>query len=260
MSNEEPRAKKTLNGRVLAIILLVVFGPIVGAVILRIFVVEAFKVPAGSMMPTLYVGDHMFVGKGNKKPERGEVIVFRYPENPSQDFVKRIAATSGDELVVVDGRPVVNGKLAPQCYVGPLSVEGTTQQLYLEKLGGRVYGVLRSRRTNEETCSATTDCAGSETCSFGVCANQVQGPYLVAPGEFWVLGDNRDNRHDSRMWKDGVGAGVPLDNVIGRPLWLYFSAIAGRSGVDVQGLPIVSDPSLTRAISQCATELAGKDL
>ena len=111
MGNEETRAPKKLNRLVLAIILLVVLGPIVGAVILRIFVVEAFKVPAGSMMPTLYVSDRMFVSKGNKKPERGEVIVFRYPENPSQDFVKRVAATRGDTLEVVDGRPVVNGKL-----------------------------------------------------------------------------------------------------------------------------------------------------
>ena len=200
----------------------------------------------------------MFVRKWIKKAERGDVVVFRYPENPSVDFVKRVVAVGGDDIEVLDGRPSVNGKLARQCYVGPFTMEGRTQELYLERLGDRVYGVLHTRKIDEQTCSGSEGCASPLQCHQGLCVESVQGPWRVPQNELWVLGDNRDNSHDSRMWSHGEGRGVPLENVIGQPSFLFFSQAQGRAGKDVGGPPLLggNQSSLAPELEKCVTELS----
>ena len=234
-----------------------VMGPILAAVVLRVFVVEAFKIPSGSMTPTLEVGDHLLVTKGDKTPLRGEVVVFEYPENRTQDFVSRVAAVGGDTLEVLDGRPVVNGVLAPQCYVGKQTVGGNTRELYIEKLGGVLHGALHTVRSGDKSCSTSDDCA-NQSCNHGICVTKAQGPYTVAPGEFWLLGDNRDNSHDSRMWNGTKGAGVPLDHVVGKAWFLFAATSAGRAGGNVQGLPRLGgdDAGLQSSIDKCVAELS----
>ena len=120
--------------------------------ILRVFVVEAFRLASGSMQPTLEVGDRILVNKRDAVPRRGAVVVFRYPENPSTNFASRVVAMAGDELEVLDGRAVVNGVVAPQCYVGPYTTSRGVGELYLEKLDGVVYGVLHNAKFDEERC------------------------------------------------------------------------------------------------------------
>ena len=108
---------------------LIVGLPAVAFVALRISHI-AYKIPAGSMMPTLQIGDHMFARRSfGADPRRGEVIVFAFPENKRQDFVKRVIAVPGDTLEVIDGRPVINGLLVPRCRVGAYTDNGRKVEL-----------------------------------------------------------------------------------------------------------------------------------
>ncbi len=228
------------------------------ALVLRFFVIEAFKIPTGSMIPTLMVGDHIFVAKyaygpllprssarlySRLPPKRGDVIVFKYPENVTQDFIKRTIAVPGDLLEVVDGRPVVNGFVVPNCYVGKLeTLPGARGHLYVEYYSDKAYLTLFNEKQDETRCDVDADCFGGKQCRAGVCG-MVQGPYKVMPNEVWVLGDNRDNSHDSRAWHGGLGAGVPFENIKGRAMFVWWSwdpregFAPDRLAVNVMGLP-----------------------
>lgn len=248
---------KSRTRLVIWIVLIATLGPIVAAIVIRIFIMEAFKVPAGSMMPTVFVGDHLFVSKSHTTATRGAVFVFKYPENPAQDFIKRVAAVGGDTLEEIDGRVVVNGVVAPQCHVGPFLSEGMPQELYLEKNGDHVYGVLHARRAGEQACQADADCASPERCLHSLCITEQRGPYTVKQGEFWVLGDNRDNSHDSPRWAGGKGMGVPVGMGVGEAMFVWFSTIDGRVGLNLQGLPRLDgrNAGLQSELDRCAAEL-----
>jgi signal peptidase I len=244
------------------------------ALILRFFVIEAFKIPTGSMIPTLMVGDHIFVAKyaygpllprsdsrlySRLPPKRGDVIVFKYPENKAQDFIKRAIALPGDTLEVIDGRPIVNGLLLPNCYVGKLDVTlGARGHLYLEYYGDAAYLTMFNERQQEGRCDQDLDCPGGDQCRAQFCG-AVQGPYRIMPGELWVLGDNRDNSHDSRAWQGGIGAGVPLGNIKGRAMFVWWSwdqhdgLKFDRLAVNVMGTPTLprGAEALEPALQQC---------
>ncbi len=213
------------------------------AMALRAFVVEAFKIPSGSMIPTLQVGDHIFVNKftygpavpftksrlwKRMPPERGDVMVFAYPEQPEQDFIKRVVALPGDKLEVKGGHPVINGWEVPSCLVGefvytaPDTGGRRTGDLFVEFLEDEAYLTLYERDRSEP----------------------YQGPYHVKPGEVWVMGDNRNNSHDSRMWWSGQGGGVPYENVRGRALFVWLSV--SDVGIDWSrlGAPVMGRPRL----------------
>ena len=193
------------------------------AMALRAFVVEAFKIPSGSMIPTLQVGDHIFVNKftygpaipwthsrlwQNMPPHRGDVMVFAYPEHPEQDFIKRVIAIPGDKLEARGGHPILNGWEVPSCSAGQYSYsesqDGTHHEgeVFVEFLEDEAYLTLYDRQSVQ---------------------NEYQGPFYVKPGEVWVMGDNRNNSHDSRMWFGGTGGGVPFENIKGRALFVWLS-------------------------------------
>ncbi len=236
------------------------------ALLLRAFVLEAFKIPSGSMLPTLQIQDHIFVNKfaygpsipftksrvwTDMPPERGDVIVFEYPdpilEHPRQDFIKRVIAVPGDTLEVVGGHPVLNGWQVPHCSVGRLKYrEGERYEkegdLFIEYLGDSAYLTL------------------FEDIGFG---DRVQGPYKVAPGEVWVLGDNRNNSSDSRAWNHEKGAGAPLENIKGRALfvWMSFAADGSvtwkRLFTSVMGRPTPppkATPEILEGIERCLAQ------
>lgn len=164
------------------------------ALFVRTFVVQAFKIPSGSMLPTLLIGDHLLVSKFSygvrlpvigtelihrPGPARGDVVVFRFPRDRSLDYIKRVVAISGDTIEVRDKQVFLNGEQV----VNP-----------------------HAHFTNHEIMSA----AGGPRDNFG--------PVKVPEGKIFVMGDNRDNSYDSRFW-----GFVDLRDVLGKALIIYWS-------------------------------------
>ena len=179
--------------------------------LLRSFLVEPFRIPSGSMMPTLLVGDFILVNKyeygirlpvlntkllENGQPARGDIVVFRYPEDPSVPFIKRMVGLPGDHVVYRDKTLYLNGNPVPQLPSTPGADIGPALPL-IEDLGDVRHEILVDpyRRGPE-----------ADT--------------LVPPGHYFVMGDNRDNSRDSRYW-----GFVPDKNLIGRAffIWMNFS-------------------------------------
>lgn len=195
------------------------------ALFLRSFVVEAFKIPSGSMIPTLQVGDHIFVNKfiygvrlpwTNVKfgmqfraPERGEVIVFKFPRDQEKDFIKRIVAIGGDTVEVRDNVVYVNGQSIPRVHQG----DGRCEYQDYDELSGR---------WDHRVCEAFRETVGphSYTTIFDRGGAPRSWPKVVVPeGTVFVMGDNRDNSHDSRFWGT-----VPFELIKGKAMIIWFSS------------------------------------
>ena len=183
------------------------------ATFIRTFVVQAFKIPTGSMEKNLLIGDHLLVNKvvyspslgsleakllGKKPIQRGHVVVFKYPEEPARDFIKRVIGLPGETVEIKDKKVYIDGKALDEPYVHflepPLS---PTDPEY----GMRVEG----QRDN-------------------------WGPKQVPPGQLFVMGDNRDNSRDSRFW-----GFLPLDQIKGRALIVYWSYEASKDEYNQTG-------------------------
>jgi signal peptidase I len=157
---------------------------IVAAVLLRIFVVSAYRVNSASMEDALFTGDYIFVNKlayqYGSYPQAGDVVVFKYPNNPEKDYIKRIVALPGQTVQVADKTVYVDGAVATV----PPSAKNTDQKILPGDL---------SFRDNF-------------------------GPYVVPQGQYFVMGDNRDDSQDSRFWGT-----VPAGNIKGKAVFIYWS-------------------------------------
>jgi len=164
------------------------------ALFIRAFIVQAYKIPSGSMIPTLLIGDYLLVNKlaygirnpikndfiyFRKLPERQEIVVFTYPLNKKLDFIKRVIGLPGDTVEIVNKKVYVNGKLLKEPYI-----QFNDPEIYPKEV---------SPRDN-------------------------YGPVKVPPGYIFVLGDNRDQSYDSRFW-----GFVPINYLKGKALIIYFS-------------------------------------
>ncbi|HEX5206385.1 MAG TPA: signal peptidase I [Steroidobacteraceae bacterium] len=228
------------------------FFPVALAVLLlRSFVFEPFRIPSDSMMPTLLDGDFILVDKfsyglrlpvSNTKildtgsPKRGDVMVFRYPLDPSENYIKRVVGLPGDHVTVRDDRLIINGKVIPfkvtdtytdGCYIN--------MQLAVEQLGGHAHQALLCPVPLEVTPYPLPGCRRSDARGY-VCggtappgAMPLDEPEVVTkvvpPGEYLMVGDNRDNSDDGRVW-----GFVPDANLVGKATYIWFNWDPQRSG------------------------------
>ena len=202
------------------------FFPIVLIVLLlRSFLVEPFRIPSGSMMPTLLIGDFILVNKFtyglrlpvlNKKivefnePERGDVVVFRYPRQPSVDYIKRVIGLPGDRVTYYDKQVYINGKRVKQVSLGRYQGVGqgesmTGAERKVEELKGAEHSILVNN---------------------GV--QGVEGVFIVPKGHYFVMGDNRDNSNDSRYWGT-----VPEDNLVGKAFFIWMNWDWQHKGIGI---------------------------
>ncbi|MFP4063811.1 MAG: signal peptidase I [Halochromatium sp.] len=208
------------------------FPVILVVLLLRSFLVEPFRIPSGSMMPTLLVGDFILVNKFayglrwpvlNKKfldlgaPERGDVMVFRFPRDESIDYIKRVIAVPGDRIYYRDKTLYVNGEPLEQSplgdYVGdngkPTGLIEAVEQVDDE----HEHKILINPRTGDFPRS---------------CSVLARGPVTVPEGEYFVMGDNRDNSNDGRCW-----GFVPDENLVGKAFAIWMSWDGNRDGLPI---------------------------
>jgi signal peptidase I len=215
------------------------FFPVILIVfLLRSFLVEPFKIPSSSMVPTLLVGDFILVNKytygirlpvANRKlielgrPERGDVMVFRFPEDPSLDYIKRVVAVAGDRIEYRNKRLSVNGTPVPLRQVDDYLQKERMQfsRRFIETVNGAEHEILL-----DEDASASLMPARAFPFA-GNCNYNMNGlACTVPPGHYFVMGDNRDNSSDSRVW-----GFVPDENIVGKAffIWLNLNEL-GRFG------------------------------
>jgi len=222
---------KSKSGGLLENVKTIVYAGLI-AIGIRTVAFEPFNIPSGSMIPTLLVGDYLFVSKYSygysrfsmpfspnlfsgrifgRLPDRGDVVVFKFPKDNSTDYIKRIIGLPGDRIQVKGGDLYINGTLAPRRLLGDYVAEDGIRMIvkeYMETLpNGRQHPILK------ETDS-------------GYMNNTPE--FRVPDGHVFAMGDNRDNSSDSRVM-DGNGVGfVPVQNLVGRAEFIFFS-IDGRA-------------------------------
>lgn len=192
--------------------------------LLRSFIVEPFRIPSASMMPTLLIGDFILVNKydyglrlpvlntlvfGNKTPARGDIIVFRYPEDPSIPFIKRVVGIPGDHVEYKNKIIYINGMEQPQSSNGDYKGVGA---------GVMADGDLwLTEKFDDNTHDILIDSSGRYGDDFS---------YTVPEGNYFVLGDNRDNSRDSRYW-----GFVPDENLVGRAFYIWMNWDTKNGGI-----------------------------
>lgn len=212
------------------------FPVIIAVFFLRSFLFEPFKIPSGSMIPTLLVGDLILVNKftygfrlpvintkiieGNS-PQRGDVMVFRYPPKPSLDYIKRVVGVPGDTVTYLNKRLTINGQAIVTTALPEFLDTDLSQYFkqYEETLGNKKHKLL-----NDDTRRAgfseqeIGDFPYRKNCSY-----TVEGVTCTVPqGQYFVMGDNRDNSLDSRYW-----GFVPEQNIVGKAffVWMNFGSL-----------------------------------
>ena len=200
------------------------FPVLLFVLVLRSFIVEPFRIPSSSMMPTLLIGDFILVNKFSYgirlpvvdtkiidigKPERGDIMVFRYPQNPSLDYIKRVIALPGDKVSYFDKHIFINGEKIIQKPLGLYKGVGqgenmTGALLQHEQLQAKEHEILIMQQRPS-----------------------VEGEIIVPDGHYFMMGDNRDNSNDSRYWGT-----VPEENIVGKAFMIWMNWDADNKGVD----------------------------
>ena len=223
------------------------FFPVILIVfVLRSFLYEPFKIPSESMVPTLVVGDFILVNKFtygvrlpvlNKKivdvglPKRGDVMVFRYPEDPTKDFIKRVVGLPGDKIayknkrLVINDQPIVTEQLDSQTRVDD-RLAFQSYEVIREKLGEKPHISYLDPRAQGVRLGGVREFPNRANCAY----NDDQMICTVPAGHYFMMGDNRDNSEDSRYW-----GFVPEDNIVGKAVlvWMNFGSMK-RIGTSIE--------------------------
>ena len=227
------------------------FPVILVVFVLRSFLFEPFKIPSGSMIPTLWVGDLILVNKfhyGVRLPvintqvtagepvRRGDVMVFRYPPKPSLDYIKRVVGVPGDEVAYLNKQLSINGKVVAKANLPDFFEQDSLS--YIKQFQETFpVGASPSEMTNTKAVRLLNNAerpafiAGTEDFPFkNQCSYSVEGVVCkVPPGHFFMMGDNRDNSLDTRYW-----GFVPEANIVGKAIlvWMNFSSLKRIGAID----------------------------
>ena len=217
----------------------VIIQALVLALVIRTLLFQPFSIPSGSMRPTLLEGDYLFVTKWaygysryslpfspdlfsgriwGSSPKRGDVVVFKFPPDPSLDYIKRVIGLPGDRVQMKHDELYINGVVVPRKKIGQIDNPDITEvdrpvDVYRETLPNGV---------SYDTLDLTPNGLGDDTREF-----------VVPPGHYFMMGDNRDNSSDSRF---AVGY-VPAENLVGRANIIFFSIAGGVSPLEVWKWP-----------------------
>jgi signal peptidase I len=206
------------------------FPVIISVFFLRSFLVEPFKIPSGSMIPTLLVGDLILVNKFtyglrlpvlNTKitegtlPQRGDVMVFRYPPKPSLDYIKRVVGLPGDTVAYINKRLTINGQIVATNALPEFFDDDAMRYFkhFEENLGDKKHQFLNDD-TRPAFVPGADNFAGRDGCLYSVEGVTCKVP----PGHYFMMGDNRDNSLDSRYW-----GFVPEKNIVGRAFFVWMN-------------------------------------
>jgi len=213
------------------------------ALVIRTFLFQPFSIPSGSMRPTLLEGDYLFVTKwayGYSRhslpfspnifsgriwagtPERGEVVVFKFPPNPSLDYIKRVIGLPGDRIQMREGILYINGEAVKHEKVGTIENRDVTEV-------DRPVDVYRETLTRSDGSTVEYDTLDLSPNSIGDETRE----FVVPAGHYFMMGDNRDNSTDSRF---SVGF-VPEENLVGRANIIFFSIAGGASPLEIWKWP-----------------------
>ena len=215
------------------------FPVILVVFLLRSFLFEPFKIPSGSMIPTLLVGDLILVNKyhygvrlpvinkkivANHEPQRGDVMVFRYPVDPRVDYIKRVVAVPGDQITYTHQQLQINGQTVPVTALGEYFDDESRRYSpqFAEKLGEVEHRILVDPKLPAYYAREPRSFPMHENCRY-----TAEGVSCKVPaGHYFVMGDNRDNSQDSRFW-----GFVPDENIVGKAflVWMNFGN-PGRIG------------------------------
>ena len=223
----------------------VIIQALILALVIRTLLFQPFSIPSGSMRPTLLEGDYLFVTKWaygysryslpfspnlfsgrifGSAPERGDVAVFKFPHNPSLDYIKRVIGLPGDRIQMRDGQLFINGEGVPRIKTGTIDNPDITE----ENRPIDVYRETLPNGVSYDTLDLTPN---------GIDDNTRE--YIVPPGHYFMMGDNRDNSSDSRR---SVGF-VPEENLVGRANIIFFSIAGGASPLEIWKWPTEMRPT-----------------